>query len=102
MDARKKLTGAVVEGFTLSGWRRDKHGWYRMWLGLVPFVATVVSTSHHRVDAIMPRRAGASAQTQTTIRMLPKRSVAKKKFCADYWLTEKITAYQARAEGPPT
>lgn len=98
-----KLTGAVVEGYRLSGWRYDRGDHYRLWeiVG-----QPIVAASLNRGAFAVPSRA-TGQRTRCERFNVPRGwrldgNVAAKKASADAWLTEKITAYQARLEVPPT
>ena len=89
MSARR-LTGIVVHGYRLSGWRRDKHGAYRMWLGLPEPILAATAALGRRVEAVLPRRKGALCAPQMTTRMVNGATVGMRKKTADAWLTTQI------------
>lgn len=94
-----RITGAVVAGYRLSGWRHDKHGHYRTWRGLpAPILASSVGAGD-RVYANMPLIQGDRAASQMSARMVPKSSLAKKKANVDTWLATKIQAVKERDHG---
>lgn len=94
-----KLTGAIVGRYVLSGWRRDKAGHYRMWLGLVPFTAATVMSRVARVGATLPKLVGNPYAAQTSICMINGATVTMKRAAVDSWLRAKIAAYDAAKSG---
>lgn len=95
-----KLTGAVVHGYRLSGWRRDKHGHYRIWIGRPH---PIVAASLNRGELAVPKRT--TGQRTACERFNVPRfwqldgPLATKKASADAWLAKTIKAVKERAHG---
>ena len=81
------LTGAVVHGYRLSGWRFDKHGHYRIWLS-VKGTMSAVSFQHRALAVPMaPTGRQRTKWIRSTIRV---GTVKGAKARADIWLAAKI------------
>ncbi len=82
-----RLTGSAVHGYTLSGWRRDKHGHYRVWLS-VNGTMHAASLRHGTLAAPKPPT---GRQRPSWLRASIRLGDLKEtKARADLWLAAKI------------
>lgn len=89
-----QLTGAIVDGYQLSGWRRDKHGWYRVWLSVKgTFSGALLNTG----KVAIPRKGSGKRRATTCTRLTLAPTVTAMKARCDAWLTKKL-APAARRE----
>ncbi len=81
-----RLTGTVVHGYRLSGWRHDKHRWYRLWLSIKgPTIAASLDSGRLAIPVRDMEKGHACKRER-----MPPSTVALGKTRADTWLADML------------
>ncbi len=96
-DGTTRLTGAIVNGYTLSGWRRDKHGHYRVWESVL---GTMSAASLKWQTLAVPKPPTGRQRPSFERARLKGGTVPEMKLVADWWLMTTIAKIGSRAPAP--